>query len=138
MSEALLKAILRLFAVVANEGEVTQQERDQIMAFLREHLSRQAVETYIKLFDEYSRAAAVSSDTTSMKNLCQEINAQLTQKQKIVIVLELINIIQADGEISAGEEKLLQIIADTFKISDQDISAIKTFVLGNQQAELDH
>jgi ABC-type multidrug transport system ATPase subunit/uncharacterized tellurite resistance protein B-like protein len=138
MSEALLKAILRLFAVVANEGEVTQQERDQIKAFLQEHLSRQAVDSYIKLFDEYSRAAAISSDAMSIKNLCQEINTQLTQKQKVVIVLELINIIQADGEISDGEEKLLHIIADTFKISDQDIVAIKTFVLGSFQSELDH
>jgi ABC-type multidrug transport system ATPase subunit/uncharacterized tellurite resistance protein B-like protein len=138
MSEALLKAILRLFAVVANEGEVTQQERDQIKAFLQEHLSRQAVESYLKVFDEYSRAAATSSDAMAIKNLCQEINTQLTQKQKVVIVLELINIIQADGEISEGEEKLLHIIADTFKISDHDITAIKTFVLGSFQSELDH
>src|SRR5690242_7795582 len=107
MSETLLKAILRLFAVVANEGEVTQQERDQIRAFLQEHLSRQAVDKYIKLFDEYSRAAAISTDTIWLKKLSEEINAQLTQKQKIVIVLELINIIQADGEISDGEEKFL-------------------------------
>lgn len=40
MSEALLKAILRLFAVVAKEGDVTRQERDQIRIFLEEHLSQ--------------------------------------------------------------------------------------------------
>ena len=34
MSEQLLKAILRLFAVVAKEDEVTDQERDQIRIFL--------------------------------------------------------------------------------------------------------
>jgi len=39
MSEPLLKAILRLFAVVAGDGEVTHQERDQIRRFLDEHLS---------------------------------------------------------------------------------------------------
>ena len=30
MSEPLLRAILRLFAVVAKEGDVTRQEREQI------------------------------------------------------------------------------------------------------------
>ena len=43
MSEPLLKAILRLFAAVAKEGEVTRQERDQIRTFLEEHLSLSAV-----------------------------------------------------------------------------------------------
>ena len=33
MSEPLLKAILRLFALVAKEDEVTDQERDQIEYF---------------------------------------------------------------------------------------------------------
>jgi hypothetical protein len=40
MSEPLLKAILRLFAVVAKEDQVTHQEREQIRKFLQDHLSR--------------------------------------------------------------------------------------------------
>ena len=47
MSEALLKAILRLFAVVAKEGEVTRQERDQIRVFLDDHLSQNVRETLL-------------------------------------------------------------------------------------------
>ena len=53
MSEPLLKAILRLFAVAAREDEVTQQEREQIRTFLDEHLSQAAVDSYLQLFDEY-------------------------------------------------------------------------------------
>ncbi len=55
MSEPLLKAILRLFAIVAHEDEITKQERDQIRLFLQEHLSRAAVEGYMTWFDEHSQ-----------------------------------------------------------------------------------
>lgn len=136
MSEALLKAILRLFAVVAKEGEVTRQERDQIRVFLEDHLSQNAVDNYLKLFDEYSNATG--SDVNTIQALCNEINPQLTQKQKIIILLELIRIIQADGSISATEEKLLNTIGENFKIGQQDIEAIRLFVLGQDSPSLDH
>jgi ABC transport system ATP-binding/permease protein len=140
MSEALLKAILRLFAVVAKEGDVTMQERDQIRVFLQDHLSQAAVEGYLKLFDEYTKtiSEAGSGDENSIAKLCAEINPQLTQKQKIVIVLELISIIQADGSISAHEEKLVKSIGENFKIGEREIEAIQIFVLGNEPAELNH
>lgn len=139
MSEALLKAILRLFAVVAKEGDVTKQERDQIRVFLNDHLSQSAVEGYLKLFDEYTKTISeTGADANAIEKLCAEINPHLTQKQKIVIVLELISIIQADGTISEHEEKLVTTIGECFKISAREIEAIQVFVLGNQPSELDH
>ena len=51
MSEPVLKAILRLFAIVAKEDEVTQQERDYVLAFLNDHLGRKAVMENIAFFD---------------------------------------------------------------------------------------
>lgn len=143
MSEQLLKAILRLFALVAKEDDVTHQERDQIRNFLQEHVSYGAVETYLKIFDEFSRnltpkTTAISNDIDKLTALCNEVNTALTQKQKIVIVLELINIIQADGSISRQEKELVHTIGLNFKIAAKEIEAISTFVLGQRSAQLDH
>src|SRR5688572_23147917 len=139
MSEPLLKANLRLFAAVATEGEVTQQERDQIKIFLQEHVSKAAVQGYLQLFEEYAKKISVAShDAQSIKQLCEEINPQLTQKQKIVIILELISIIQADGSISEHEEILMKTIGGSFKVSEKEIDAIKIFVLGNESSNLNH
>lgn len=138
MSEALLNAILRLFAAVAEEGEVTRQEREQIRHFLEEHVSQSAVEAYLRQFDEFSKTISETADDTTIRLLCEEINPQLTQKQKIVIILELITIIQADGAISDHEEKLMKQIGQTFKVSEKEIEAIKVFVLGQQTKALDH
>lgn len=139
MSEPLLRAILRLFAVVAKQGDVTRQERDQIRVFLQEHLSHSAVESYLNFFDEItSNPQTTVSDVERTRQLCQEINPELTQKQKTIIILELVSIIQADGHISEAEEELVNTIGESFKISQARIDSVKTFVLGQDPQELDH
>jgi ABC-type multidrug transport system ATPase subunit/uncharacterized tellurite resistance protein B-like protein len=143
MSEQLLKAILRLFAVVAKEDEVTHQERDQIKVFLEEHVSYSAVDSYLKLFDDFTRnltpkSGDISTEISRVTDLCKEVNTDLTQKQKIVIVLEIINIIQADGSISDRERQLVNTIGENFKIAQTELNAITTFVLGKHATQLDH
>ena len=143
MSEPLLKAILRLFAVVAREDDVTHQEREQIRVFLDEHLSQNAVESYLIVFDEYirllpPRTGELRPELDRLNELCKDINPDLTQKQKVVIILELTNIVQADGNISSREMELLYAIGSNFKISTTEIEAIRTFVLGQKAILLDH
>lgn len=144
MSEPLLKAILRLFAVVAGEGEVTHQERDQIRRFLDEHLSQKSVDSYLQVFDEYSTldraqpTQELHAENARLEELCAAINADLTQKQKVVIILELVNIVQADGSISERERQLVQTIGSSFKINLAEIDAIMTFTLGQELEQLDH
>jgi ABC transport system ATP-binding/permease protein len=139
MSEPLLRAILRLFAVVAKEGDVTRQERDQIRIFLQEHLSHSSVEPYLNFFDEITKNPhATTADVEKIRQLCREINPELTQKQKIVIILELVSIIQADGHISETEALVVNIIGESFKIDRAEIEAIKMFVLGQKVTDVDH
>ena len=143
MSEPLLKAILRLFAAVAKEDEVTHHERDQIRTFLEDHLSRSAVETYLAYFDDFTRTlppktGGLVNDLKLVASLCAEVNPELTQKQKIVILLELMNIVQADGSISSHEEELVKAVGVNFKIDAKEVEAIKVFVLGKDAESLDH
>ena len=138
MSEPLLKAIIQLFAIVAKEDEVTQQERDQIEAFLLDHLNKNAVGPYLAQFEEYSDSIVVGErvdleeEQQRINDICTQINQELTQKQKVVIILELMAIILADDHISEREEELLRSIGGAFNINDQEIDSIKAFVLGKQ------
>src|SRR5688500_10868022 len=139
MSEPLLRAILRLFAVVAKEGDVTRQERDQIRIFLQEHLSNSSVESYLHFFDDITKnPQATASDVAKIRQLCAEINPELTQKQKLIIILDLVSIIQADGHISETEELFVNTIGESFKITQGGIEAIMMFVLGKTASDLDH
>ena len=141
MSEPVLKAILRLFAMVAKEDDVTHQERNQITTFLQEHLSEQSTAHYLRLFDDYgekSKSSVETEDTLrSVEKICAEISPELTQKQKVVIQLELIRIIIADGKATQQEEVLVSFIGSYFKIPEDEIGAIRCFVTAQTLNGLD-
>ncbi|MEM6524743.1 MAG: ATP-binding cassette domain-containing protein [Bacteroidota bacterium] len=142
MSEPLLKAIVKLFAIVAKEDAVTEQERNQIEAFLNDHLNKKSVEKYLNEFDSYCETIINVNDLEEERkrigDLCSEINRELTQKQKIVIILELVGIILADGHISDREQELVKSIGQSFNISENEIELIETFVTGREPNEFDH
>ena len=142
MSEPLLKAILRLFAIVAKEDEVTHHERDQIRFFLEDHLSRSAVDGYLSLFDDYARNLPAKTgdaeELIRLHSLCAEVTPELTQRQKVVILLEIMGIIQADKNVTQREVELTRSIGENFKVKAEEIDAIKTFVTGNTPHEMDH
>ena len=131
MSELVLRAIIRLFALVAKEDTVTQTERETIRKFLLDQLNEKRVPVYLDLFDksiqEYNRLTD-DQEPTIIQQICGEINEQLTSRQKVVIMLQLIDIIMADGAITAREEKLAQWIGEHLSLTRDDIESIKRYV----------
>ncbi|MBX2962693.1 MAG: ATP-binding cassette domain-containing protein [Cyclobacteriaceae bacterium] len=141
MSEVILKSLLRLFAVVARQDEVTRQEREQVSLFLRDHLNESKVETYLGLFDDYVKTVGQLEgvdEAYNVKRICAEINQELAQKQKYIIILELVRLVLADDSISAREDELLKLICSSFNVSIESLDSIKTFLSGKDSAHLDH
>jgi len=136
MSEPVLKAILRLFAIVAQEGDVTQQERDHILAFLTDHLGRKAVMESIAYFDSYAKDI-VSNAGQNLQSLCQEINREVTQKQKAVILLELMSVVLADGVITPKEREYVRTIGSGLNVANEEIDLMTRYILGQERNEFD-
>src|SRR5574337_937456 len=132
MSEPVLKAIIKLFALVAKEDTVTHQEREYIHSFLEDHLSRPAMERHLKLFDEYaqdiSEKLSTEKENELISEICSAINIEVTQKQKLVVLLELMSIVLADGTISPREDRLTKLICSKFNVAEADLESIKAFV----------
>lgn len=143
MSEPLLQAIIKLFAIVAKEDSITEQERDQIKTFLLDHLNKGAISRYLTTFDEYSDQIIKEKNNHQqeidiIQKFCNKVNKELTQKQKTVIIHELIGIILADGRISEREEELVKFIGQQFKLSEEDIPLIKMYITGAEPSQLNH
>ncbi len=140
MSEPVLKAIIKLFALVAREDQVTKQERDQIIAFLNDHLSQRAVAIHLETFDQYCQQIAAQStaaqEEEAIQNICTSINQEVAQKQKAVIMLELMSIVCADKTITPREQQLTTLISRALNMSDEDLALIRDYVLGQTAAEL--
>jgi ABC transport system ATP-binding/permease protein len=133
MSEPVLKAIMRLFALVAKEDFVTKQERDHIREFLEGHLSQKTVDIYLGLFDEYTSKLGSNlspqQESEAIAVICSDINQEVAQKQKAVIMMELMSVILADGSISSREDYLAKAIGAAFNLQASDINLIKDYVL---------
>jgi ABC-type multidrug transport system ATPase subunit len=151
MSEELLKAIIQLFAIVAKE-RITEDERAKIKEFLSLHLNQEATKHYLSLFDQFceennriisNELANVDVETlqfvddwAQIMQISKKVNQALTMQQKAVLVVKIIELVFADGEISERQGNLIFYIGEALKIPIKDLRAMRAFVLGQDIEEL--
>ena len=142
MSERILKALMQLFAIIARPDSNAEERRSVVGSFLRQQLNIELVNEYLKVFNNYYEQYQVtSSDSTLRKKriagssvkvlkICTEINEELTQKQKIIVLLRLLEFIKSDtDEISEQEQEFVETVADTFHIPTDEYVRLKAYVL---------
>ena len=151
MSEELLKAIVQLFAIVAKE-RITEDERSNIKEFLALHLNQEAIRYYLNLFDEFcktnKRTASPNltnvdeetqqfvDDWAQIMQISKKVNQALTMQQKAVLVIKIIELVFADGQISERQGNLIFYIGEALKIPMKDLQAMRAFVVGQDAEEL--
>src|ERR1044071_421895 len=141
MSEPILNAIIKLFALVAKEGLVNKQERDQIQSFLNDHVGQRSVGTHLQQFDDYCKVIANHSpeqEAEDIRMIAAEINQEVDQKQKNVIIIELMSIVMADGMMTAHEERISRTIGSALNVTEADQELIKYYVLGQRKGEFEN
>jgi len=151
MSEEILRALMQLFALIVKQDEgVLSGERAYVESFLNQQLNQETANEYLKLFDEQSSKEIEKEDTdtgkkrlTSVKDsvrvlgICKKINKTLTQEQKVVSLLRLFELVNADRKFSRQRMAIINTVAEVFKVSKEEFQSIETFVLKNQPEELD-
>jgi len=154
MSEEILKALMQLFAIIAKQDEgVELKERDYVVNFLTQQLNDEAVKEYIQLFDEHAgllekddnsddeekgkRKLTSVKDSVRILGICKKINKTLTQKQKIVVLVRLYELINADRKFTDQRMAIINTVAEVFKLTKEEITDIESFVVKNNPDELD-
>ncbi len=137
MSEELLKAIIRLLVIVAKEeGEVDESEKESVREFLYENVSRDDTKHYLKILDTYVNDVDTGKDDYSqIDEITTNINNELTQPQKLIVMVKLMELIIADEKITEREAELLYRIGKNFKFEDEVVDAIKQFVVNKDPNE---
>ncbi len=152
MSEKILKALMQLFAIIARQDVgLSSRERDFVEGFLKQQLSEIAVSEYLNLFDDYVAHDGKSSEEkdrtevklTSVKDsvktlgIAKKINRTLTQKQKVVVIVRLLELINSDKNFTPQRMAIIDTTAEVFNISRQEYKAISCFVIRDKSEELD-
>ena len=137
MSEKVLKAILQLLALIAREDGVTEEEEQTVVHFLREEVSRQDIDTYLDLFRKYVIFFDEQPNTESLEKICERINREQSNNQKAIILIRLMEMVIADGQVSSQENEHIYKISKQLYFSKKITDLIKQFVLATTATTVD-
>ena len=139
MSQRILRALMQLFAIIANPHSTGTGKKPIVESFLDERLNKELVQEYLKIFDDFyakyqkrkskskeRKVIAVSS--VKLLTICFLLNEELTQKQKVIVLIRLLEFIKTDGIIYQQEYEFVSIVSDSFNIPTDEFVAIKNFV----------
>ncbi len=140
MSEEILKALTQLFAIITKQdGGVTEKERQYVIHFFQTELDKGSVKEYLDLYDEFSGygkdepqtdKARLTSVKDSVKTLgiCRKINKTLTQKQKMVVLIKLLELVASDNNFSAQRREIINTVSSVFNIEKDEYALVEAFV----------
>src|SRR6188768_2630074 len=139
MSEEILKALTQLFAIITKQdGGVTERERQFVINFFQTELDQDSIKEYLDLYDEFSGYGKVEeegkSKLTSVKDsvktlgICKKINKTLTQKQKVVVLIKLLELVSTDKNFTPQRMEIINTVSTVFNIIQDEYDLIESFV----------
>jgi len=151
MSERILKALMQLFAIIAkvdysdDSGEIKADESSKaiIELFLKQRLSQEFVAKYLFLFDEFiterhgksrkkdGKKKRTSVNSVKVLRICTQINEELEQKQKVIVLIRILEFIFADDDFTQDNLEFAETVSETFNISEKEYLEILQYVKGD-------
>ncbi|MCQ2974775.1 MAG: ATP-binding cassette domain-containing protein [Bacteroidales bacterium] len=142
MNEKILDALMRLFALITDRTDENRSNnaRDIVASYLQRLHSANVVEEYLKRFDYYlgernsksdnksGERKKISMNSVKVLKICNQINEELHQKEKFIVLIQLIEYVLIDDIISDTEADFVKTVSETFNISNSDFQNILAFV----------
>ena len=132
---------MQLFAIIAKaeEGE-NKKGREVVQSFLKEQLNQELVEQYVVLYEQYleelhqtakrkdGAEKKLSLNSVKVLRICADINKELAQKQKIVVLVRLLEFVNSEAGIAEQELEFVTTVSESFNISQEEFNSIKEFI----------
>lgn len=154
MSDKILRALMKLFAIIARvdyiSGENVEQQRVDSLAgkktiknLLKSELNSENINKYLDFFDQELNAVydkryfkkgeekMISSYAVKVLKICGELNNELTLRQKIIILLRLMEFLEVENRKSDNELDFIDLVAKEFKIKDDEFKRISSLIFND-------
>jgi ABC-type multidrug transport system fused ATPase/permease subunit len=150
MSDKLLRALMQLFAIVANTDEVGIKGREIVERFLQRQISSSLLHVYLEAYDDFldklkgkseegKTRKRTSVNSVKVLRICTEINKELEQQQKIIVLIRLFEFLNTAAEETTEQHtEFLNTVADTFSISQHDRDNCAALIKGTTRPETDN
>jgi ABC transport system ATP-binding/permease protein len=154
MSEEILRALMQLFAIITKQDEgASAGERVFVEYFLKQQLSSEVVKDYIALYDSFltgdqqeekpgeesaKKKLTNVKDSVRTLSICKKINKTLTQKQKVIVLIRLYELINSSSGRTPQRMQIIDTVATVFNIDQEEYKLIEKFCLSEEPSkELD-
>jgi ABC-type multidrug transport system ATPase subunit len=164
MSEEILKALMQLFALITKQDEgIGQKELDYVNDFLVQQIGVDSAPAYLQLFKDTSEqdpipykdfsAKKISTppqeesqsarpkkltsvlDSVRVLKLCKQISRTLNKRQKVVVLVRILELVNAEYNLTAQRLSIVDTVSDIFRISKEEYKSIFTFVTSLREAD---
>jgi uncharacterized tellurite resistance protein B-like protein len=139
MSEEILKALTQLYAIITKQdGGVSEKERDFVITIFKEDLDQDSIKEYLALYDEFVGYGKETEEEVDRKKLtsvkdsvktlaiCRKINKTLTQKQKVVVLIKLLELVGSDRNFSSQRMEIINTVSEVFNIESEEYKLIES------------
>ncbi|MBN1951741.1 MAG: ATP-binding cassette domain-containing protein [Bacteroidales bacterium] len=141
MSEQILQALMELFAIIARPEDYTSDDGDRqtvVESYLGRILNQELVEGYLAIFNTYYTrhqslvntrgVKRIGPDSVKILRICDQINRELTQKQKLIVLIHLFEFAYSDrSEISKQELEFIETVSESFNINNEEFKLIQQY-----------
>jgi ABC transport system ATP-binding/permease protein len=136
MKEEATKSLMELFAIAASltERSLSYRSRSIVESYAKSQLPSQEKADYLLHYAHFLKYYLESSENTAQSiisrthELCFELNNEIASKERMVVLLHLLDIMVIDKKFSNEEEKLIEAVMEEFKISDSDVQELMKLV----------
>ena len=117
-------SLLVLFAkVMKADGKLLKSELDYVKSFLKQNLSRQQAQVFIKMFQE------ILKQEYSTTEVCRQIQRSMDHPSRLELMHVLFGLSASDGEIHPEEVRVIHTISGYLNISNKDYESIKAIFI---------
>ncbi|TNF46167.1 MAG: ATP-binding cassette domain-containing protein [Bacteroidetes bacterium] len=162
MSERILRALMQLFAIIAQVDDANSDSSDEvnvvsssksiriIESFLKSEIRDTSIKKYVELFNKYlntlhskqsrkdGEKKRTSLNSVKILRICTQINEELTQKQKIIVLIRIIEFIQSNEDVTEQEIEFVNTVADSFNIDKDEYDLITDFILSSSMHHIEN
>lgn len=151
---------MQLFAILAkvdfNSDEDDQIDlsnidgKDIVESILRAELSSITVKAYLDFYTEQvqelhkrqkrkdGHRKRTSVNSVKILRICNQINKELTQSQKYIVCIRVLEYIRASGEVTEQELDFANTVAESFNIDNELYQHFCSFIFGDSADWVDH
>ncbi|MBT7749425.1 MAG: STAS domain-containing protein [Flavobacteriales bacterium] len=139
-NDKLIRALIQLFVVIADLDGHTNKSRVVVANFLKGRVGVAESQQYLTYYDELiERQIQVSTkkegrhkknamSSVKVLKICTQVNKELESREKLFILLRLIEYINIDGNPTIQELEFVDLVGDVFGIPKEEVEAAKKVV----------